>query len=313
MPTYTAAEAALAVAQRALQQVRHRPLDPRGPKGPVVDEAVAALLAGEPLPGEMGARIRDAQEAVVVTNLEIEAMKSIVEHLQVRRAQAHVAEADAGLEVLSDELERILTVARSTFGDLDGVADAQAAIDAGPAAVAAWSTVAPLALRYAELRDVQAYLVGAVLEPPENPARNPHATPAARRLVDTFGTVENYVELFPKLQPWEMSEHQQSAAMPGGGRRVLDDIEVVTTKTVRPLRERPWLTGDPVADLRWIAGPEARPWVPAIAELDAAREEAAKYRHEVAQATLRSQPPPEWRPGDPRDRRNRLFGGRFPV
>lgn len=236
----------------------------------VVEDTLAALMTGKGLPVDLGEQARAVQAEVEIKQARAATLQKVAERLRQERRDLQVDGADAGLAVLAAALEKILTGARKVFTDLGPVGSAQDAINAD--VVPAWQLTGPLVARYGELRHVQTMFVAAVMFATAERLRFDFVTPEATRLVDTFGTVRNYAEM-PPGQAWS-----------GSGQITAPVVQIRNDAAVEyrasPTRTPPWLTDDPIANLRWLVSPAAQPWVPTIGELQAASEAAARQVEE---------------------------------
>lgn len=240
-------------------------------------ETLAAMLAGEPVPDDLGARIAAVRQANQADALERAALQQTRTALHERRRQANVDGADHALGVLAETLSRLLTDARPPIKVLGSIATAEEAIAAGSEAVAAWSTAHALGDRYAELRNAQAIIVSAATDPPDNAARAvTTAGKATRRLVATFGSVCNFAALHPALDGFDPADDEAASGVQSS--RIINGRLVETGSTNRPIAVVPWLTDDALAALRSMLVPEVEPWVPSIDGLIAARDKALDRR-----------------------------------
>ena len=80
--------------------------------------------------------------------------------------------------------------------------------------------------------------------------------------------MRNFAALYPDGLP------DDSRQVPGGNVRIANGRVVTTTVEDRAADAPPWLTGG-VAALRYLASPDAQPWVPTLGELEDARDAAA--------------------------------------
>lgn len=227
--------------------------------------AALAVIAGEGIPDGLGEQVLDARLARDVAGAEAAALAEVergVEHALDRLRVEHV---DAALGVLRGELGRVLDAARGVLPDLERINSPQGAIDGG--AVEQWRTAQGLAVDYAGARDAQLAVTCSALGHRATPAdrfqSGGWATHAVgRRLVASFGYVRD---------AWTIATSEQPAlAAPVAG----DDPAGVVrwwpmASAVLATAERlPWLTGDPLNDLRAAVRLDA--WLPDLGELYAA-------------------------------------------
>ncbi len=273
VPGVAEVAAALPAVDAALTAARARP--GRSEVAPVED-AADAVLAGKPVPADLGAHVREAQEDNRTATAHVEALIRLRGQLLYRRRDALAQHVDAGLAVLADQLEHLLSEARPVAAKLDGVRDADAAIAAGT--VAEWTRFRALADRHTELREAQATLLTDTLHPPDTPRASTVATRDVRALVAAHGTVADAAELYPDGLPEVVPQEDTIAA----NVRIVNGRVVTTATTTRPEAAPPWL-GSPVDALAYLATPDARPWVPSLADLLAARDAAAEAKRKQRQ------------------------------
>jgi hypothetical protein len=151
MPGLDAADAAVTlVRNEMLAAVRPgHAVDANAP----IANAVAELLAGKPVPADLGEQLVAIEDAQRRTQARLRGLGSIRDHLVARRQDLRREQVDAGLAVLATELAAVITKARPVAAALGAIRDAQAAIDAGLAAQ--WQTIRELAARYEQLRQAQ--------------------------------------------------------------------------------------------------------------------------------------------------------------
>lgn len=266
MPTLAAADRALAVVKAAAADLHAKVrID-----SDVIDDAVDNLLAGNSVPDDIGARLFDVRRHNETLQLQHDGLAKVEGRLRERLRSSQTRDADHGLKVLAASLEELLVEARPAVEATRGIDSADAALTAGRGEE--WLTVRRLAARHAELREAQAALVGAALFPSDR-GTSTVVPREARRLVSGHGTVRDFDELFPAGLPG------LEAAQPvGGGARIVNGRLVTTAVTSEAVDAPPWLAGDAISALRYMAAPDSKPWVPMIGELTAARDAADARR-----------------------------------
>ncbi|MCM0622847.1 hypothetical protein [Nocardioides bruguierae] len=158
------------------QQIQQRPqtLDE------FLGETVSDLVAGKPLPDDIGVRVSEIAAAEQAADQAALAMQQIQHRLRSRwDTTAHDA-ADELLEHLREDLTSILTEARTAVTALDGldVQDSEAVAEATDKQRAALAALKALRPRYRRLRSQQTDIVEAVYERPDS--ASPHDATAWR-------------------------------------------------------------------------------------------------------------------------------------
>ncbi|GGN38156.1 hypothetical protein [Streptomyces fuscichromogenes] len=147
-PELTAARAAvpeIADAERRLQAAEKlldgapTTVEPHAARNAVLDEAADAFMADKPWPKDVGKRAAKAFEDAEATELEFLARKGAVTRAEWALYEALDAGTEDVLSALGARLSELLDEARSDFTALRGANSAEAAIEAGGDAVAAWS------------------------------------------------------------------------------------------------------------------------------------------------------------------------------
>jgi len=169
-PLLERAEAAipgLAEAKEALRRVRERiaaPID-RGPSagvlapGSVLSRAAAAIVAGAAIADDLGLQVLAAEHVEQERAAQHAALQQIRADLERRVQSARASGTDQALAVVRAELEDVLARTREVDGALGAVRTPEAAMAAGPAAVARWQELLDLVGRLDTLRAAQLSLV----------------------------------------------------------------------------------------------------------------------------------------------------------
>jgi len=244
--------AGLAEVETALDEVERRltaaHATPR-PEHDAADDVLPDVLAGQPIPRDIGERLLVLRQANEAAAASVMALQRLRDRLWQRQRDIQVTHADDALAFLRRELTTLLASARPALAELGDADDAQAAVTADR--VDQWRQATELAARYAELRQAQMVIVSAALEPAGTRDISPltvdygHVRDADRHDPDV-GT-DPYT---PRVQESLMITH----IPPTGG------------------SNRPWCTGNTLADLRYVAcRDDVDPWLPSMRELTGAR------------------------------------------
>ena len=295
MSGLTTVQAAITAVVEQLRQARASVR----PEEAVVEYALDALLGGGAVPDDLGSRvlqIRRSNEAALAT---AQVLGPLERRLQERLLAVHREQADPALNVLAAELLELLTEARPVLARLNGVDDAEDAIAADR--VDEWRQAVALTSRYAAVRDAQRVIVAGALDPPDQARLTARVSPAIRDLVDNFGVVRQ-----PHLHFPEVGTGVNRSEVRVGQSRIFSGRIVTDAHTDRPARPRPWTTGDPVADLRFLVRDHVIAWVPTVAELTGARDEHERRKQAEARAEA------ERRPGDEQPERRLPRGRQMP-
>jgi len=258
MPGHAVTEAALSEIQAALSQ-----LDRDGqPEWAAVDDAMADVLAGLPVPDDLGSRVLATRGANEATGVAVQALTRLNERLHVHRRQVEVKHVDAALRVVSGELDAVLTMARPVLARLGNIDSADAAIAGG--LVDDWRAAGDLGSQYAQVRTVQLRLTEGALNPDDR--------------------VDRDVALLVLDHGWVRDADQLDAAVGTDPRQPrVEHPELLLTAPGAPVT-RPWNTGSGPADLRYACHRDVSPWVPSLAELTGARAEFQARKRETARA-----------------------------
>jgi hypothetical protein len=261
MPGLEAVAEAVPKVDAALAEARARVR----PASEVHEAAVNAVLSGGDVPADLGARLLDVEQHNREAQAQHDALVRLRSDLARQRRDLCVRHADVALAVLAEALDALLAEARPLLPEVGDVDSSDAAINTG--VVKPWKRLQELAARHAELREAQAMVVSDALEPPETPRARTLVSSRVRHLVQTVGTVRNFRTLYP-------DDYSPAGPVVGQASRfqiVNGRVVELTQPPDRPSAPAPWLTGDPVAALRYLAGPDAQPWVPTLAQLDQAQ------------------------------------------
>jgi len=280
MPGLTTVEAAITAVAEQLRQARATVR----PEEAMVDVALEAALAGSPVPADLADRVIEIRRANEATLAVAQVLGPVEQRLKERLAALHRTQADAGLMVLADELDSLLSEARPVLAELGGVDDAAGAIDANR--VQPWRQAIALAERHVELRGAQRVITAASLDPPDRATVTTRVGPEVRDLVNNYGFVRDAARHYPELGGSDRTEARTGAVRIFTG-RIISDVH-----TDAPVRPRPWLTGDSLDDLRFLTRLDVHAWLPTIKALTDARDEHERHQQAEARAAA------ERRPGD---------------
>jgi len=257
MPGRVEIEAALSGIDAALNQIDR---DGR-PEWDAVDAVLPDVLAGLPVPDDLGSRVLAVRKENEATGVHVLALTRLKERLHVHQRETQVRHVDRALHVVATELDAVLTAARPVLGELGSVATADAAIKAGRADE--WRQAGDLGARYTQLRAAQLRLTEDALNPDNRVDRD----------VALLVTDHGYVRNADRLDDAVGTDPRQPRA----------DPQVMLTTPGAPAT-RPWNTGHGPADLRYARHRGVAPWVPSIAELTGARAEFQTRRRDTARA-----------------------------
>jgi len=280
-PVLARARAAMhgrAETETALSEVAVRLRQARGavrPEEAVVDVALAAVLAGEKVPADVGPQVLKIRRSNETAWAEAGVLGPLERRLQERLLALHRERADDALDLLATELGTLLAAATPVLDVLDGVNDADDAIAADR--VEPWRQAVALSARYGELRRAQRILVSAAVTP--QPHLSDRVSPEARALVDDFGHVVD-----AGLHYLELGTDVNRSEVRTGEVRIFSGRLVTSDHTDRPARPRPWLTGDVLDDLRFVCRADVRAWVPTLGQLGDARDEHQARMQDEARA-----------------------------
>jgi len=232
------------------------------PEWEPVDAALTDVLAGLPVPEDLGERVLTVRRENEATGVHVQALTRFREHLHVHQRQIGVRHADAALAVLSTELHALLTMARPVLARLGNINSGDGAITAG--LVDDWRAAGDLGSRYAEVRAVQLRITEDALNPDNLADRD------VARLVTDHG----YVQHADQLDDEVGTDPRQPR---------VDQPHLMVTGPGAPAT-RPWDSGSGSADLRYVCRPGVRPWLPSIGQLTGARAELKARRRETERA-----------------------------
>ena len=256
MPGHVVIEAGLAAADDALSRI-----DRDGqPEWSAVDDAVADVLAGLPIPGDLGSRVLAVRKGNEATGVAVQALTRLKDSLRVHQRETQVRHADRALGVVATELDAVLTAARPVLAALGNIDSADAAIKAG--LVDEWRTAGDLGARYTEVRAAQLRISEDALNPDNRVDRDVALLIADHGFVRDADQLDDAVGTDPRQQP-------------------VDQSHLVLTGGPTAPATRPWNSGNGRADLRYVCRPGVRPWLPTIPELTGARAELKARRRET--------------------------------
>jgi len=173
---------------------------------------------------------------------------------------------------------------------LDGVDDAEDAIAADQ--VQPWRQAVELASRHVAVRDAQRLIVAGALDPPDQARVTSRVSPQIRDLVDNYGHIRQ-----PDRHHATVGTGANGGEVRVGQTRIFSGRLVVDSHIDRPVRPRPWASGDSLSDLRFACRHDVSPWVPTIRQLTGARDEHEGRKQAADRAEA------ERLPGDEPERR----------
>lgn len=258
IPGHASIEAGLAAADAALSR-----LDRDGqPEWSAVDDAVADVLDGLPIPGDLGSRVLAVRKDNEATGVAVQALTRLKDSLRVHQRGTQVRHADAALTVLSTELDAVLTMARPVLARLGTINSADAAITAG--LVDDWRAAGDLGARYAEVRAAQLRVTEDAMNPDNRADRD-----VALLVLD-----HGYVRHADQLDDAVGTDPRQPVGHP--------ELMLTTAGAPAIAATRPWSTGSGRADLLYACRRDVTAWVPTLGQLTGARAELQARRRETA-------------------------------
>jgi len=231
------------------------------PEWEPVDTALADVLAGLPIPDDMGSRVLTVRKANEATGVAVQALTRLRERLHVHQRQIQVKYADRALHVVAADLGDVLTLARPVLARLGSVNSGDAAITSG--LVDEWRAARDIGGRYTEVRAVQLRITEDAMNPDNLADRD--------------------VALLVLDHGWVRDADQLDDAVGTDPRQPrVDHPQLMLTAAGAPIDTRPWNTGDRLADLHFVCRRDVSPWVPSIAELTSARAEFQARKRDTA-------------------------------
>lgn len=294
MPGYDALEAAMPRIREAIAAAaKEKPQN----DADVLATTVDSISAGDFDPiHDLGARFVGSQDQLRRWEAQQTALDLLLRDVQSRQNSILASHADTALRHLAAILEDILTAARPAFAALGDATSPDEAIDAG--ATEHWAIVRTLAAQHQELRAAQSTLVNDRLEPPYgwSGTRLGTSTGENADLVNSYGYVRSEVAR-AYLQGLTVADRGRRAAAEMA--RFNDESGATAEELAELTSPIPWLDDDPIAVLRWLAQPDAQPWVPTVRELTDARDAAAEARRQANRASNRGyQRAPQYSEGE---------------
>ncbi len=245
----------------ALSTVRHRITEcmAREPEAPHVARRrlLHALVAGEPLPADLGRRLHEESLTGECHARELNVLQNLVTDLGTELSAARAAGADTALAVLDTELHQVLDAVRALEPALRNVASADDAVHVGGAAVTAWQALTQLVGRYQRCRGLQISVTA-----------------------DALGDRHAATGLVDRNRYANRQEHQPLKAYLADGTDVAPSEPAYSSGTEH---------------VRWMARTDVMAWVPSAADLQGADDAAqqAKAEAEVTRAASNGQAGPQ--------------------
>ncbi|MFJ8191104.1 hypothetical protein ACIQ8D_15225 [Streptomyces sp. NPDC096094] len=244
IPGFRAVQTADRTVQQRLAELRAAPTVQPVNLG---TEAFEAVTTGKPIPEDLGRRAVEAQRADEYRTAELQILMGVEKRLQNHGDNTLRDGADHGLRALRPVLDELLDQARPMAAALNGVHDAQGAIDRGPDAVAAWSGFAAIVTRYAGIRSAQRKLSQYVIG---ESVGTPFGSVGFRGIFDVWSEIENLTEVWPEWAPGQKGERIVRPPWP---------VEY-PHKPFEVQHDREWV-------LWLLSDPKVRLWVPTVGEL----------------------------------------------
>lgn len=290
-----------AAIETALSEVAERLRQARGavrPEEDVLDIALASVLDGGAVPDDVGPQVLKIRHGNEAAWAEASVLGPLESRLRERLLAVHRERVDDALAVLRPELDTVISQAGPVLAQLGDVDSADAAISADR--VQQWREAVAMAARYDALRRAQRILVSAAVTPQTHISDRVSAE--ARALVDDFGTVRDADRHYPEVGGTDVNRSEVRT----GEVRIFSGRLVTSDHSDRPVRPRPWLTGDVLDDLRFVCRADVRAWVPTLGQLTGARDEHQARIQDEARAEA------EQRPGDEPEQRILRTGRTMP-
>ncbi|MFI2714852.1 hypothetical protein ACH5AI_00710 [Streptomyces collinus] len=217
------------------------------PQVDLVAEAFEALLAGKPLPEDLGRRAWEVTQAHEFREDEMNILAGVEKRLTNHGENTLRAGADHGLRALRPVLDELLGRARPMVEALRGVHDAQGAIDRGPDAVAAWSGFGAIVSRYAAIRSAQHKITRITMG---QDVGTRFGSVGFNSVFRVWSEIENVAEVWPE---WLSAQNGERAVRPPWPVRY-------PNRPFEVQHDREWVM--------WLlSNPKVRLWVPTIGEL----------------------------------------------
>jgi hypothetical protein len=248
------------------------PIPQTDPAAAIAAEVRDAVVAGKPVPDNIGARIVAADDAARARRAEARLIgvragprgHGIVGRLMAERDQLVRSHADDALGFLADQLTDVLDAVREADQALGGIRTVEQALAATAEQGAAWRVLAEQVRRYGELRSAQTEILVAA----------GHERPRVRPDVEDGGLIRDVHTVDPRWQSRIAGEEQ-----------VPDAVLAARSAWPSPRPTRGaghWPTSDKPGYLRWLATGPARPWVPGRRQLAAQLDRLAADEREAA-------------------------------
>ena len=216
-----------------------------------------ALVAGEPLPEDLGRRLHEESLTGQYHARELNELQNLVTDLGTELSAARAAGADTALAVLDTEMHQVLAEVRALEPALRNVASADDAVHVGGEAVTAWQALTHLTGRYQQCRGMQINVTA-----------------------DALGDRHAATGLVERNRYANRQDHQPLKAY------LADGTDVAPSEPAY---------SSPTEHVRWMARVDVMAWVPSAADLQGADDAAqqAKAGAEVARATTNGQAGPQ--------------------
>lgn len=246
-------------AQRALAALSaHRKAAGAAQTAPVPDlraEVIGALLAGDPVPADLGARAYETQLSAASDRAAADVLYGVESTLKNRAAAAVRSGADDGLRALKPLLASVVERARALAPRVARAPSAEAAVVADPATLAAYQQFGGCLSEYQAIRAAQRAVTGRSDE-------CIGVTPIGE-LLRVSGEISNLDQVHPDWRPDTNSQRLTEPPWP----------DYTPSDLLRVQHTRAYL-------LWLVSHPVAEPWVPTRSELAANFEEQGRARYQ---------------------------------
>ncbi|SKA87034.1 hypothetical protein SAMN06295879_1020 [Agreia bicolorata] len=130
----------------------------------VCDEIEKLVIAGQPVPDDIGKIVVEAEQADAITAAKVEAINSIADRYANASSLLTPESIEPALSYLREELAKLVAEVRDHSRHLGGITDPYDAINSDTDVITAWQSVAGLEGRYNEIRATQYELMKAAID-----------------------------------------------------------------------------------------------------------------------------------------------------
>jgi hypothetical protein len=226
----------------------------------VRDEILRLANAGEEIPMELGARLVAAHQSFEARNRLSGMIDEVAAEHGSDRNELVRANERAAVDVLRQELERILEETRGLAPMLKGLHSAEEVIGEPAAVQQAWTRLGELTHEYGELRAIQHQIAKTVAE---------DSAAAIGRLVRSWGMFANSLDVVPAWRAGRVNSWRTSSDHRSGVKPLLDWLAEPLTESGwseaqdAGLASGLWPDDDHRGHLIWLAT-KGKPWIPTV-------------------------------------------------